>query len=114
MTGCKFSSRKALLFDLNVKTLVHRLKQDVGDSFRKHRLRLVYKPMQDVYDEQKFVLGCPVHSLVAAEHAVATHFSQSCTMCEDNRSYCTRCKGLLSILEVKLHLCFQARMSDES
>lgn len=107
MTGCKFSSRKAFLLNVVVKTLVDRLKQGDGDSVRKDRLCLVCKPVQDVHDEQGFVRVCPAHSLVAAEHAVLTRSSQRWTMCEDNRSCCTRCKGLLSNFEIKLHLCFQ-------
>jgi hypothetical protein len=35
MTGCKFSSREAFLFDVDVKILVYKLKQGVGDSVRK-------------------------------------------------------------------------------
>ncbi len=35
------------MFDMDMKTLVYRLKQGVGDSVRKDRLCLVCKPMQD-------------------------------------------------------------------
>ena len=47
MTFCKLFIKEGIYFDMDVKTLVYRLKQGVGDSVRKGRLCLVCKPMQD-------------------------------------------------------------------